>query len=75
MLKEFFLKQMVKSQMKGVPPEEQERILKLVGENPVFFEGIAKEIQEKQAKGMDQVSAVIEVVTKHKEELSKMMGK
>jgi len=75
MLKNFFMKQMLKSQMKDVPAEEQEKILKLVSENPQFFENIAKEIQGKMSQGKDQVSAILEVMTAHKEELQKMLGK
>ncbi len=65
---------MIKSQMKDIPAEEQEKILKLVSENPAFFENIAKEIQQKQNQGKDQISAILEVMTTHKAELQKMLG-
>ncbi|MES2953032.1 MAG: hypothetical protein V4674_00530 [Patescibacteria group bacterium] len=74
MIKEFFMKQMLKNQMKGVPPEQQEKILKMVTENPKFFETIATEVQAKMKGGKDQTAAVMEVVAKHKDELAKLMG-
>lgn len=74
MLKNFMMKQMLKSQMKDVPEEEQERILKMVSDNPQFFENIAAEIQKKQSEGKDQISAILEVMTVHKDELQKMLG-
>ena len=60
--------------MKDIPPEQQEKVLKLISENPKFFENIATEVQAKMKGGKDQVSAVLEVITAHKEELQKMLG-
>lgn len=75
MIKEFFMKQMLKRQMKGVPEAEQEKIIKAVTENPQFFENIATEVQAKMKGGKDQMTAVMEVMTKHKDELGKIMQK
>jgi hypothetical protein len=74
-IKDFFLKKMVQSQMKDASPEDQAKILKLVGDNPKFFETIANEVQASMKGGKDQMTAVLEVVTKHKDELQKMIEK
>lgn len=75
MLKKFLMKQAMKSQLKGVPAAEQERILDMVEKNPEFFENLAKELQEALKSGKDQQAAALEIMTKHKEALSKMMQK
>ena len=47
MFQNFLLKQMLKKQMKGVPPEQQEQILAMIEKNPDFFMKVAQEAQEK----------------------------
>lgn len=64
---------MLKRQMKGVPPEEQDRIIKLVEENPAFFEKIAEDIKKRVDSGKDQMSAAMEVMRENQEELKKIM--
>jgi len=68
-LKEMMVKKMLKSQLKGVPEAEQEKILKVVSENPELFGKIAKEIQEKIKGGADQMAASMEVMGKYQNEL------
>jgi hypothetical protein len=75
MLKKFLMKQAMKSQLKGVPESEQEKILDMVERNPEFFENLAKELQEGLKTGKDQQTVALEIMTKHKEVLSKMMQK
>ncbi|PIT91436.1 hypothetical protein COU17_00390 [Candidatus Kaiserbacteria bacterium CG10_big_fil_rev_8_21_14_0_10_49_17] len=74
MFKEFFIRKMVASKMKGVPKEQQEQFIKAIEANPELFETIAKEIQAKTATGKDQMSAMMEVMQSHKEELSKALS-
>jgi 2-oxo-4-hydroxy-4-carboxy--5-ureidoimidazoline (OHCU) decarboxylase len=69
------MKQAMKSQLKNVPQEEQERILDLVERNPDFFEKLAKELQEGLKSGKDQQTVAMEIMARHKTELAKMMGK
>ncbi len=69
MLKNMLMKKMLKSQLKGVPEAEQEKILKVVGENPELFGKIAKEIQEKIKGGQEQMAASMEVMGKYQNEL------
>jgi len=73
MLKDFLLKKMIKSQMKGVPEAEQEKMMKIVSENPELFQKIAVEVQEKVKGGKDQMSAMMEVMPKYQEELKKII--
>ena len=75
MLKEFLVRQMVRSQMKGVPEAEQEKLISAISKNPELFQAIATEVQEKMKSGKDQVSALLEVLGAHKEELQKVLGK
>ncbi len=75
MLKQFLMKQALKSQLKQVPKEQQEMILDMVERNPDFFENLAKEIQEGMKSGKDQQQVMLEVMTKHKDELGRIMKK
>jgi len=68
------MKKMLKSQLKGVPEAEQEKILKVVSENPELFGKIAKEIQEKIKNGEDQMAASMEVMGKYQNELKGVLG-
>lgn len=71
--KDLLLKKMLKSKMKDVPEAEQEKMLKMVEENPDFFQKIALEIQEEIKKGKDQMSATMEVMQRHQDELKGIM--
>ncbi len=66
MFKDFLMKQMLKRQLKDMPKEEQEKVLKIVTANPKLFEQISKEIQiEMTHGGKDQMSASIVVMRRH----------
>jgi len=67
------MKKMLKSQLKGVPEAEQEKILKMVSENPELFGKIAKEIQDKIKNGANQMSASMEVMKKYQNELKDVL--
>ncbi len=71
----FLMKKMLKSQMKGVPEDQQEMILEMVEKNPDLFKKIAKEMQEKVKSGKDQQAAGMEVMTKYQNEIQEAMGK
>jgi hypothetical protein len=75
MLKNFLMKQMLKRQMKGIPEAEQERIMTAIENNPDFFAGIAKEIEEKEKQGKDKMAATMEVMRTHQEKLRQILGK
>ena len=73
MFKNFLLKKMLKSQLKGIPEAEQERIINVVLKNPDFFKKIGDEIQEKVKGGMDQTMATMRTMEKYKAEMQKLM--
>jgi hypothetical protein len=75
MLKKFLMKQAMKSQLKDVPEDQQEMLLDMVEKNPAFFENLAKEMQEGLKSGKDQQAVMMELMSKHRDELAKMMGK
>ena len=73
MLKNFLMKQAVKSQLSGVTEEQKEQILNMVEKNPAFFEKLAAELQEALKSGMDQQTVVASVMEKHRAELERLM--
>ena len=68
-IKDFFVRKMVEQKMKDVPKEQQEKIMRLVEQNPELFQKIATEVQGEMSKGTDQMQAVMKVLEKHKDEL------
>lgn len=69
MLKQMLMRKMLKAQMKGVPEEQQEKLLAAFEKNPKLFETIAKETQVKMKEGKDQQAAAMEVMMAHQAEL------
>lgn len=67
------MKKMLKSQLKGIPEAEQDRIIDIVTKNPQLFEKIGKEVQEKVKGGMNQMEATKRVMDKYKSEIEKVM--
>jgi 2-oxo-4-hydroxy-4-carboxy--5-ureidoimidazoline (OHCU) decarboxylase len=72
MLKKMMMKQMIKSQMKGMSEADQKKAMEMVDKNPDLFEKIAKETKELVDGGLDQMSAAMKVAQKYKDELSKL---
>jgi hypothetical protein len=73
MIKEFFMKQMLKSKLKHLPKEQQDKIIAVIEKNPDFFENIAKKIDARVKQGKDQMAATMEVMREHQAELQKLM--
>lgn len=69
------MKQAVKSQLGSVPEAQRDMILDMVERNPAFFEKLAAELQEVLKSGVDQQTALLAVMEKHKAELQKLMRK
>ena len=69
----FLMKMMLKKQLAGLPKDQQEMIMKIIEENPKFFEQISKEIQDKIKAGVPKQNAAMSVFMSHKDELQKMM--
>lgn len=74
-MKFFLLKQLIKSKLKGLPENQQEKILKALEENPELLQRIALEVQEIVREGKDQMSAIMETIANHKDELDKVFGR
>jgi hypothetical protein len=73
MLGKFLMRRMMKSKLKDVPAEEQDKMIAMVEKNPQLFQQIALEVQEKIKQGKDQMTATMEVMQAHQEELKKLM--
>ena len=73
MFKDFLMRKMLKSQLKGVPEADQEKLIGAIQKNPEFFKTIATEVQQKIKEGKSQMDAVMEVMKKHETELKNAM--
>ena len=60
---------MLDRQLKNVPEDQKEKIMRLITEKPELFQKIAIEAQELIKKGKGQQEAMMEVAMKHKDEL------
>lgn len=72
--KDFLTKQLLKKQLKGVSPEEQEKIMTLINRDPEFFHRIGDEIQTEIKKGKGQMEATMHVMKGHRDHLSKLIS-
>ncbi len=72
--KEFLTKQLLKKQLKDVPPAEQEKIMALINRDPEFFKRIGDEIQSEIKKGKGQMEATMHVMKGHKNHLGKLIS-
>ncbi len=73
MFKNFMLKQMLKSKMKGMPEAQQNMMLAMVEKNPDFFKKIGEEVEAKKKSGKDEMSATMEVMRQHQAEFQNLM--
>ncbi len=71
----FFMKAMLKKQMKGVPEADIDKFIAMVEKNPDFFKQVAEEAQVKIKAGMGQQEAVMAVLQDKQTELQQVMGK
>ncbi len=67
------MKKMLKHQLKGVPQDQQDKLVGMIEKNPELFQQIAVEAQAKMKEGKDQMTAMMEVMQNHQEELKKIM--
>ena len=58
-----------------MPQEQQALAMKVANENPELLMQIAQEVQEEMKTGKDQMSAMMVVAERHKEELKGLMEK
>lgn len=73
MLKNFILKKLIQSKMKGLPKDQQDMILALVTEHPELFQKIGEEIKAKTKNGMNEQMAMMQVMREHQGELQKIL--
>lgn len=71
--KKIIMKQAMKSQMKGVPKDQQEKMLSAVEKDPEFFENIAKQIKQKEKEGKGKMEASMLVMRENQDKLRKLM--
>ena len=69
----FVMKAAMKSQLKNVPKDQQEKIMSLIDKNPEFFTEMAKKVKSKIDSGKPQMAAMMEVMQENGDELKEMM--
>ncbi len=69
MFKDFIMKKLIDRQLKNVPEEQKEKIMRLINEKPELFQKIVMEAQELIKKGKGQQEAMMEVAMKYQSEL------
>lgn len=72
-IKNFLMKKMLASKMKGVPQAEQDKLFAMIEKNPELFQKIALEVQEEIKKGKDQMTATMEIAKKYEADLKGLM--
>jgi hypothetical protein len=74
-IKQFALKKVLESQMKGVPEGQKQMIMEMIEKDPALFEKIAKEMQaELKSNGNNQMAAASKVLPKYQKEIMAVMS-
>lgn len=69
-----FLKdKIIQSKLKDLPPEQRDMITRLMNENPELLKKISDEIKAKKKSGLDEQTAMMQVMFAHKDELQRLM--
>jgi hypothetical protein len=74
MFKELLMKKLLQSKLKGMPKEEQDKIITLVTKNPKLFEEIAMKIKAKTDAGAEQMLATMTVMKEYQSKIQKLMS-
>jgi hypothetical protein len=72
-VKDFLLKKLVQSKMKGLPKEQQNMIIALVSENPDFFKKLQDQIEAKKKQGQNEQLAMMQVMRENQAEIQKLV--
>ncbi len=72
-IKDFFVKQMLKSKMKGIPEAQQQMMMELLEKNPEFFKKIGDEVEKRKKSGQDEMAATMQVMREHQSEFQKIL--
>ena len=67
------MKQAMKSQLKGLPQEQQDKLLATMEKDPEFFENIAKQIKQKEKEGKGKMEASMQVMRENQDKLRRLM--
>lgn len=74
-IKNYAMKKMLQTQLKNVPPDQQQMITEMVEKDPKLFEKIAKEMQEELKKNNNnQMAAAMKVLPKYQAEIQKALS-
>jgi hypothetical protein len=74
-MKNFAIKKVLESQMKGVPDDQKQMIMEMLEKDPALFEKIAKEIQaELKINGNNQMAAASKILPKYQKEILAIMS-
>lgn len=68
------MKMMLQRQLKNLPKDMQERMMRAVESNPDFFKKIMNEINAKVKSGTSQMAAIQQVMMANKAELQKILN-
>jgi hypothetical protein len=72
-IKDFLTKQLLKRQLKDMPQEQQDMIIKMVNENPELFKKISEEVDRKvKHEGKEKMAATFEVMRMVTKAISKI---
>lgn len=72
MLKQFLVKQLIKSQLSKLPPEAQKMIMDIMEKNPELLMNMAQDMQAAKAAGKSDQDAFLSLSAKYKDELQKL---
>lgn len=71
-MKEFLMKKMLERQLKDIPKEMQDKVVKVASENPELISKIMSEVEAEVKNGKDYMSAAKDVAMKYKDQLSSL---
>lgn len=69
----FVMKKMMEKQLKGLPKDQQEKIMNAFQKDPELFKNIAKEVKELTKKGQNEQMASMTVMMKYQNRLRELM--
>lgn len=72
-IQSLLLNQYAKWKMRDMPKEDRERMVALVSKNPELFKKMGEEIERRKKGGESEMKANMEVMKKHRTELSVLM--
>ncbi|HEY4523045.1 MAG TPA: hypothetical protein VJK73_01600 [Candidatus Paceibacterota bacterium] len=74
-IQKFLVRKYANWKMKGVPEAQREMMLALLEKDPALMKTIGEEIERRKKGGESEMKAAMEVLKKHRAELSALMQK